>query len=250
MKMSILLGFSILVSCYSQVRNNEFNNTKGSIEVNEILYNEDSSMVLVRFCYNQGAFGYSANEWTIVDSTLNFNDFEKYKLPSAFEDLNWKSKNVVGYKYNWLGSNLKSIHNFDFPIKINNVVLDRTDFNKLTKSDRRIIDNQKISQNGEYKLVVYRYEYRAEMWDSVVHISVCPINEEVPLYGNLYIDTKIIFNKIIDIDFNKKNKVKIMLKDYYSFKLIPHSKITEPLDCNNLSKKVIMTFDYQRQNEE
>ena len=78
-----------------------------------------------------------------------------------------------------------------------------------------------------------------------MHISISNKNDEIPLYGNLYITDQKLFNKIEDIVWVNTNKLKIIIKESpTTYKRIDYCKIIEPLDNFDIIRKIKVEIEY------
>ena len=93
------------------------------------------------------------------------------------------------------------------------------------------------------ELVCYEYEHRERLDDSIMHISILPIGEPIPRYGNLYIIQERIYGNILKLEWlNDKSICLTLPEGDRFFRQIEFNEIEKtidyPLVVSEIEKKV------------
>ena len=209
------MAVTLILSCNIQDKNGLEN-----LIVHEKNFSPDKSKYLIRFSYDEGALGSCCNQSSILkisDSLTSLNDFI---IPSVFDNPTWINNYELKVDIHMFQL-LRAKGNFDstYPElnidKINGVMLQKNYFNRIKPQDTKKIKFSKPSPNNKFDLIGYEYNASESIEDSVLHISVIPKDEMIPVYGNLYIVTSRMYNNIESIDWitNDSLNVKIREKD-------------------------------------
>lgn len=205
----------MLLSC-----NIQYKHRLDNLIVYEKNYSSDSTKYLIRFSYDEGAFGSCCNQTSILKITDSLTSLNDFIIPSVFDNPTWVNENEVKVDIHMFQL-LRARGNFDPALpdlkidKINDVSLRKNYINLITENDQEMIKFSRISPNDKFVLIGYEYESNVNLEDSVLHISVIPKGEKIPNYGNLYIVTSRMYNQIDSIDWitNDSINVKIREKD-------------------------------------
>ena len=146
----------------------------------------DSSMLLLSYGIDQGAFG-TGNAGTAV---LKLSDTSKnlrlFTLSNSFDRLHWLDNKTISAKYDTIPfvrsgepSNFKDL-------EVNGVKVRVSSYDYIEPNSKQIIEHQETSPNGKYELVAYRYMNDIHNLN-FIHVSVIPAGRQIPKYGNYLI---------------------------------------------------------------
>lgn len=186
--------------------------------VHERTYSSDSSKYIIRYSFDQGAFGSCCNRISILGTSDSLCVLERFNIPAIYNNPTWIGENMLSVEVQMLQL-MRAKGNFDpaFPDlsidSINGVVLQKKFFNLITGKDKKSISFSKPSPDGKYQLILYEYEPNEQIDDSVLHISVVPTGEDIPLYGNFYILSSRMYDQIDYVEWLAKDIVEIKVKN-------------------------------------
>ena len=213
------MTLAILTSCNFEDRKNEVYITDKDYVENYKQYSPDSSMILINYSLDLGAFGYRPEGTAIIkitDTTCNLRDFT---LPNTFTNLRWLDSLHISSQIDNLAS-LRSGEKTEFKNEeINNVEIIVSGLDYIDSLDHLKIEHREISPNGKFELIAYRY-VRARSKFDFIHISVIPVGGQIPKFGNYLIaDNKsdYVFNGI----WTKSNELEFYSNSEYS-DLVPY----------------------------
>jgi hypothetical protein len=234
-----------LCSCSEAVSQKEVTVDYGSVEIRNFEFDTDSSHSLILYSFDQGSFGECCNEFAILKRNQTIKNLRLYTIPTCFQNPHWISNDTIEVTVDWFSNLLKSNHDCLSQNIVNGIVFIKHNFNKIEKDFLKKILINKTSPDEKYKVTLYKYDKRDELRDSIMHISISNKNDEIPLYGNLYITDQKLFNKIEDIVWVNTNKLKIIIKESpTTYKRIDYCKIIEPLDNFDIIRKIKVEIEY------
>lgn len=149
-------------------------------------FSPDSSMLLINYGLDLGAFGYGQSGTAILklsDTTKNLRDFS---LPNTLTRLKWLDNQTISAQFDILPS-LRTGEKIALTDKeINGVKIKVSALDYIDKDDHLEIEHRELSPNGQFELVAYRYlKDRSNL--NFIHISVIPVGKQIPKYGNYLI---------------------------------------------------------------
>jgi hypothetical protein len=208
---SLVSMCSIFISCNFS--------SPGIFDVSSRIYSPDSTKMLVRYSYIQGAWDGGRTSFTTI---LNAMD----SIPSSaigyswssldFDDIYWKGNDTVilQEKYTDFMSSGKS--NLRDTV-INNVFVKVVQKDPIDSSYTRKIFYYQTSPDGKYDLAVYRYMKSAYRY-YFLNISIIDKGDSIPKYGNFYI-SKYDFDCFNDIRWDSLSRLDIKVYEscYYAF---------------------------------
>lgn len=149
-------------------------------------FSPDSSMLLINYGIDLGAFGYGQSGTAILklsDTTKNLRDFS---LPNTLTRLKWLDNQTISAKFDILPS-LRVGEKTNLTDKeINGIKIKVSALDYIDKDDHLEIEHRELSPNGQFELVAYRY-LKSRRNLNFIHISVIPVGEKIPKYGNYFI---------------------------------------------------------------
>jgi hypothetical protein len=242
-----LLIFSLISCKENQPNKRRLSPDLSSMVINDFIFNDDSSFVLIKYCFDEGAFGKSSYLFSILNNSQTLRFITKNKLPDCFENPKWLSKDTLTVDVDWYSNNLKSHHEKLITQTINCIEIKKNNYNKLENSDVQKLLLEEVNKTGSYKIDVYTYEKRINLRDSVMHISISKKNDKIPLYGNLFITTKNLYKGIKKINWRTNNTVELVVYDIPSmYKSIETCRVFEPIENKELTKKINIEIVYKK----
>ena len=153
---------------------------------NDRQFSPDSSMLLISYSLDLGAFGYGQAGTAILklaDTTKNLREFT---IPNTLTRVKWIDNDSISAQFDILPS-LRTGDNVELKdIETNGIKVKVFALDYIAPDDRQEIEHQEISPNGSYELIAYRYlKDRSNL--NFIHISVIPVGGQIPKYGNYFI---------------------------------------------------------------
>ena len=192
MKRSILiLILTVLSSCiFYDNRKEEVLITDKDYKENYREYSPDSSMLLINYSIDIGAFGYAQMGTAVLKLADTTKNLRQFSLPNTLERIKWLDNKNISAQFDIL-PNLRSGETIILKdIIVNNVKIRITELNYIfRKDDKPEIEHKEVSPNGQFELVAYRYP-TIESGYNIIHISIIPVSGQIPKYGNFLISDK------------------------------------------------------------
>ena len=177
-------------------------------------FSPDSSMLLVNYSLDLGAFGYGQSGTAILklsDTTKNLRDFS---LPNTLTRLKWLDNETISAQFDILPS-LRSGEKITLTDKeINGVKIKVSALDYIDKDDHLEIEHRELAPNGQFELVAYRYlKDRSNL--NFIHISIIPVGGQIPKYGN-YLIADMQSDYVLNGTWTEKNELKFYSNSQYS----------------------------------
>jgi len=177
-------------------------------------FSPDSSMLLINYSLDLGAFGYGQSGTAILklsDTTKNLRDFS---LPNTLTRLKWLDNQTISAQFDILPS-LRSGDKITLTDKeINGVKIKVSALDYIDKDDHLEIEHREIAPNGQFELVSYRYlKDRSNL--NFIHISIIPVGGQIPKYGN-YLIADMQSDYVLNGTWTEKNELKFYSNSQYS----------------------------------
>lgn len=209
-----ILTLLILSSCNLYNRKKDVLITDQDFVENYREFSPDSSMLLINYSLDLGAFGYGQSVTAILklsDTTKNLRDFS---LPNTLTKLKWLDNQTISAQFDILPS-LRTGEKIDITDKeINGVKIKVSALDYIDKDYKLEVEHREVSPNGQFELVAYRY-----MKDSndlnFIHISVIPIGKQIPKYGN-YLIADMQSDYVLYGTWTKENELEFYSNSQYS----------------------------------
>jgi hypothetical protein len=177
-------------------------------------YSPDSSMLLINYGIDLGAFGYGQSGTAILklsDTTKNLRDFS---LPNTLTRLKWLDNKNISAQFDILPSLRTGEKNALTDKDINGIKIKVSALDYIEKDYHLEIEHRELSPNGQFELVVYRYlKDRSNL--NFIHISVIPVGGQIPKYGN-YLIADMQSDYVLNGTWTEKNKLKFYSNSQYS----------------------------------
>ncbi|ACU07664.1 hypothetical protein FIC_01216 [Flavobacteriaceae bacterium 3519-10] len=209
-----ILTLVILSSCNLYDRKEDVLMTDQDYVENYREFSPDSSMLLINYSLDLGAFGYGQSGTAILklsDTTKNLRDFS---LPNTLTRLKWLDNQTISAQFDILPS-LRTGEKVALTDKeINGVKIKVSALDYINKDDHLEIEHRELSPNGQFELVAYRYlKDRSNL--NFIHISVIPAGGQIPKYGN-YLIADMQSDYVLNGTWTKKNELKFYSNSQYS----------------------------------
>ncbi|RZK48837.1 MAG: hypothetical protein EOO87_20255 [Pedobacter sp.] len=204
----------ILSSCNLYDRKEDVLMTDQDYVENYREFSPDSSMLLINYSLDLGAFGYGQSGTAILklsDTTKNLRDFS---LPNTLTRLKWLDNQTISAQFDILHS-LRTGEKIVLTDKeINGVKIKVSGLDYIDKDDHLEIEHRELSPNGQFELVAYRYlKDRSNL--NFIHISVIPAGGQIPKYGN-YLIADMQSDYVLNGTWTEKNELKFYSNSQYS----------------------------------
>jgi len=146
----------------------------------------DSSMILINYSIDQGAFGYGQVGTAVLKAADTAKDLRPFSLPNTFIYTKWIDNKTISAKVDIIPSIRagKKIKITNTKISDVSVKVSPLDY---TEPDYHLqIEHRETSPAGKHELVAYRY-LKDDHNLNFIHISVIPKGGKIPKYGNYFI---------------------------------------------------------------
>lgn len=210
-------------------------------------YSPDSSMLLINYSIDLGAFGYGQSGTAILKLSDTTKNLRQFSLPSTLTRVKWLDNKNISAQFDILPY-LRSGEKIIIKDKVINGVRIRISeldyiFNKNNKPE---IEHREISPNGQLELVAYRYANDVSGYN-IIHISIIPAGGQIPRYGNFLISDKesdyIFYGKWTkdnELTFFSNSKYSELIQ-YYLVKSRPEVKYKIIVDDKKYGDKYMWT---------
>ena len=177
-------------------------------------FSPDSSMLLINYSLDLGAFGYGQSGTAILklsDTTKNLRDFS---LPNTLTRLKWLDNQTISAQFDILPS-LRSGEKITLTDQeINGVKIKVSALDYIDKDDHLEVEHRELAPNGQFELVAYRYlKDRSNL--NFIHISIIPVGGQIPKYGN-YLIADMQSDYVLNGTWTEKNELKFYSNSQYS----------------------------------
>jgi hypothetical protein len=192
-------------------------------------FSPDSSMLLINYSLDLGAFGYGQAGTAILklsDTTKNLRDFS---LPNTLTRLKWLDDQTISAQFDIVPS-LRTGEKISLTDKeINDVKIKVSVLDYIEKEDHLEIEHREISPNEQFELVAYRYmKDRSNL--NFINISIIPVGGQIPKYGN-YLISDMQSDYVLNGTWTEKNGLKFYSNSQYS-KLIQYYLVKDRAKIN------------------
>lgn len=204
----------ILSACNLYDRKEEVFITDQDFVENDRQFSPDSSMLLINYSIDLGAFGYGQAGTAILKLSDTTKNLREFTLPNTLTRVKWIDNKNVSAQFDILPSvrTGEKVELKDFEINGIDVKVSALDY--IDKDDRQEIEHREVSPNGQFELVAYRYlKDRSNL--NFIHISVIPIGGQIPKYGN-YLIADMQSDYVLYGTWTEKNELKFYSNNRYS----------------------------------
>src|SRR5690554_4499947 len=204
----------ILSSCNLYDRKEEVFMTDQDYEENYREFSPDSSMLLINYSLDLGAFGYGQSGTAILKLSDTTKNLRNFSLPNTLTRLKWLDNQTISAQFDILPS-LRSGEKITLTDQeINGVKIKVSALDYIDKDDHLEIEHRELSPNGQFELVAYRYlKDRSNL--NFIHISVIPAGGQIPKYGN-YLIADMQSDYVLNGTWTEKNELKFYSNSQYS----------------------------------
>jgi hypothetical protein len=172
-------------------------------------FSPDSSMLLISYSLDLGAFGYGQAGTAILKVSDTTKDLRQFSIPNTLTKIKWMDNKTISAQYDILPSIRTGQKNEIENLKVNDVTIKVSPFDYISRDYHLEIEHRETSPNGQWELVAYRYlKDRSNL--NLIHISVIPVGGQIPKYGNYFI-ADMQSDYILYGTWNKDNQL-----DFYS----------------------------------
>lgn len=181
-----ILVLGVLTSCNLYTRKEEVLITDKDFIENYRELSPDSSMVLINYSIDLGAFGVGQSGTSILkipDTTKNLREFN---IPNNYTQVKWIDNQNISAMYDILPSLREGVKFEPKDLEINKIKVHVSALDYIDQGSQQQIVHREVSPNGRYELVVYRYSKDINNLN-FIHISVIQPGKEIPKYGNYFI---------------------------------------------------------------
>ena len=187
--MKQILSLFILTSlygCFSDNRLKEVFKTDSDFAEFWRRPSPDSSMLLLNYGIDLGAFDYSHAGTAILKPSDTLKNLRLFTLSNQFDVVKWIDSKTVSAGFDTVPYVRKGQSSIYRDTIINGVIVRFRGYDHIESDSRRIIEHQETSPNGKFELVAYRY-VNDEHNLNFIHVSVIPVGGQIPTYGNFLI---------------------------------------------------------------
>ena len=176
-------------------------------------YSPDSSMILMNYGVDLGALGYGRAGTAVLrlsDTAKNLRDFT---IKDELIKVHWKNNDTISGKVDILPFIRKDK---DYEIKnqkINGIIIHVEPYDYIESDFERKVECRKMSPNGKYELVAYRYiKFQQDL--KFIHVSVIETGQKIPIYGNFLIADR-QSDYVFDGEWSSNNTLIFYTNDLY-----------------------------------
>lgn len=181
-----LLILVLLSSCNLYERKEEVLITDNDFVENYREFSPDSSMVLINYSLDHGAFGYGYVGTAILKTVDTTKNLREYTLANEYTRVKWIDNKNISAQFDIIPSIRAGLKVKTKNLEINNILIHVSALDYIDQGAQQIVEYREVSPNGLYELVVYRYIKDRDNLN-FIHISLINFGEQIPKYGNYFI---------------------------------------------------------------
>ena len=177
-------------------------------------FSPDSSMLLINYSLDLGAFGYGQSGTAILKLSDTTKNLRNFSLPNTLTRLKWLDNQTISAQFDILPS-LRSGEKITLTDQeINGVKIKVSALDYIDKDDHLEVEHRELAPNGQFELVAYRYlKDRSNL--NFIHISIIPVGGQIPKYGN-YLIADMQSDYVLNGTWTEKNELKFYSNSQYS----------------------------------
>lgn len=177
-------------------------------------FSPDSSMLLINYSLDLGAFGYGQSGTAILKLSDTTKNLRNFSLPNTLTRLKWFDNQTISAQFDILPS-LRSGEKITLTDQeINSVKIKVSALDYIDKDDHLEVEHRELAPNGQFELVAYRYlKDRSNL--NFIHISIIPVGGQIPKYGN-YLIADMQSDYVLNGTWTEKNELKFYSNSQYS----------------------------------
>lgn len=149
-------------------------------------YSPDSSMLLLNYGIDQGAFGYGHAGTAVLKLSDTTKNLRLFSLPNSFNRVKWVDNKTVSAKYDTIPFVRSGEQTNSKDTEINGIKVIVSSYDYIEPTAQQIVEYRETSPNGQYELVAYRYMNDKHNLN-FIHVSIIPAGGQIPKYGNYLI---------------------------------------------------------------
>ena len=146
----------------------------------------DSSMLLISYGIDLGAFGYGQAGTAFLKLSDTTKDFRQFTLSNTFDRIKWIDNKSVSAQFDTIPLIREGKPSAFKDTIINGVTVKVSSYDYIGSNPKQIIEHQETSPDGQYELIAYRY-MNDEHNLNFIHVSIIAAGGQVPKHGNYLI---------------------------------------------------------------
>lgn len=177
-------------------------------------YSSDSSMLLVRYSIDLGAFGYGQAGTAVLHISDTTKNLRLFTLPNTLTRVTWLDNKTLAAKKDIIPSvRMGKVPEVEDTV-INGIKVNVSELDYIEPEYHLEVEHRETSPNGEFDLIAYRYlKNRSNL--NFIHVSVVPKGSKIPKYGNYFI-ADMMSDYILYGTWNKNNELLFYSNSQYS----------------------------------
>ena len=249
-----LISFFILTflcGCFSYDRKQEVFKTDKDFAEFWRQPSPDSSMLVLNYGIDLGAFGYGQAGTAILKLNDTIKNLRLFTLPNTFDRIKWIDNKTVSAKFDTIPFIRKGKTSSYNDTIINGITVKISSYDFIEPNAKQKIEHRETSPNGQHEFIAYRY-IKDEHNLNFIHISVITTGGQIPKYGNYIIadmQSDYVFNGTWDKDNSLifySNNLYVDMVQYYLVHNRPNIKYKVVNDDKTYSSKYRWTGQSSR----
>jgi hypothetical protein len=148
-------------------------------------FSPDSSKILLEYCIDIGATGYSAKATALLRISDTTHDLSQFTLPIVPVWVHWVANDTVSAFVDVFPSIRAAKSTDSPPLSFNGVSVKLIPYDYIDTTSQLRVESRQISPDGKFEMVAYRYATRYAL--RILHMSIIRVNDSIPKYGNFLI---------------------------------------------------------------
>ena len=187
--MKQLISFFILTflcGCFSYDRKQEVFKTDKDFSEFWRQPSPDSSMLLLNYGIDLGAFGYGQAGTAVLKLNDTTKNLRLFTLSNQFDRIKWLDNKTISAQFDTIPFVRDGKSSTFKDTTINGIAIKVSSYDYIEPNAELNIEHREASPNGKYQLVAYRYINDIHNLN-FIHVSVIPFGGQIPKYGNYLI---------------------------------------------------------------
>jgi hypothetical protein len=148
-------------------------------------FSPDSSKILLAYCIDIGATGYSAKSTALLRTSDTTHDLSQFTLPIEPVWIHWVTNDTVSAFVDVFPLIRAAKSTDSPPLSFNGTSVKLIPYDYIDTTSHLSVVSRQISPDGKFEMVAYRYPTSYDL--RVLHISIIRANGSIPKYGNFLI---------------------------------------------------------------
>jgi hypothetical protein len=182
----VLFIATLFFGCVSYDRKQEVFKTDEDFVEFWRLPSPESSMILLNYGIDQGAFGYGHAGTAVLKLADTTKNLRQYTLAYNLDRFKWLDSKTVSAKFDIIPSIRSGEASNLTDTVVNGVTIKVSSYDYIEPNAKQIIESRQTSPNRRHELVAYRY-INDEHNLNFIHISIIAPGGQIPKYGNYFI---------------------------------------------------------------